>query len=77
MHSVIAVESMTLNPLSITSRYEILSNRVARLVDHRVGRVDAVDLRAFENDVGFHFHRAERRRGVGREVRVCRCRPRR
>ena len=43
---------------------------VARLVDHRVGGVDAVDLRALEDDVGLHLHRAQRRGGVGGEVGV-------
>ena len=40
------------------------------LVDHRIGGVDAVDLRALQDDVGLHLHRAQRCGGVGREVGV-------
>ena len=39
-------------------------------VEHRIGGVDAVDLRALEDDVGLHLHGAQRGRGVGGEVGV-------
>ena len=39
-------------------------------VDHRVGRVDAVDLGALQDDVGLHLHRAQGGRGVGGEVGI-------
>ena len=39
---------------------------------HRVAVVDAVDLRRLEEGVGVDLHRAQRRCGVGREVRIAR-----
>lgn len=39
---------------------------------HGVGVVDTVDLGRFENCVGFDFHGAQRRRRVGRKVRIAR-----
>ena len=62
------------HPQSLVDDFEIGNPVEPRgaLVDHRVGRVDAVDLRALQDDVGLHLHGAERRRGIGREVWVAR-----
>ena len=46
------------------------SNRDAVGVDHRIGIVDPVHLGAFEDDVGLDFHRPQRGRRVGAEVRI-------
>src|SRR5207302_3401859 len=39
-------------------------------VEQGVGRVNAVDSCALENHVGLHLHGAQRRRGIGGEVRI-------
>ena len=70
MHSEIAVASITFRPCSSTCRYEMRSKRVRVGLDHRVGVVDAVDLGGLQDDVGLDFHRAQRRGGVGAEVRI-------
>ncbi len=70
MQSEMAVASITLRPCSSTFRYEISANFVAVAIEHRIGRVDAVDLRALEDDVRLHLHRPQRGGGVGGEVGV-------
>ena len=45
-------------------------NLVAVGIEHRVGGVDAVDLRALQDHVRLHFHRAQRGRRVGGEVGI-------
>ncbi len=37
---------------------------------HGIGVVDAVNFCRFENGIGFDFHGAQRRGGVGREIRI-------
>src|SRR5690606_28800286 len=39
-------------------------------VEHRIGGIDPVHLRAFEDDLGLDLHGAERGRRVGGEVRI-------
>jgi hypothetical protein len=61
--------------MAVTFEHLQVGNRLILrrgLVDHGVGRVDAVHLGAFQDGVGLDFHGAQRRGGVGGEVRVAR-----
>ena len=70
MHSEMAVESMTVRPFWITSRYVMRSKHFRAGHFFRVGVVNPVDARGFQDHVRLDFHGAQRGGGVGGKIRV-------